>query len=79
MQGTFLHFCKLLSKLLSLQNAKAIKIIGLVKTIVMRSVKTRRMSQNAKLSFWSHFKAKSELFPELFKFCLYDIHIQSYN
>ena len=35
---------------------------------VKRSVKTRRMSQNAKLSFWSHFKAKSELFPELFKF-----------
>ena len=35
---------------------------------VMRSVKTRRMSQNAKLSFWSHFKAASELFPELFKF-----------
>ena len=41
--------------------------------------KTRLMSQNAKLSFWSHFKAKSELFPELFKFCPYDIHIQSYN
>ena len=24
-------------------------------------------------------KFKSELFPELFKFCLYDIHMQSYN
>ena len=46
---------------------------------VMRSVKTCRMSQNAKLSFWSHFKANIELFPELFKFFLYDIHIQSYN
>ena len=45
----------------------------------MQSVKTRRMSQNVKLSFWSHFKATSELFPELFKFCLNDIHIQSYN
>ena len=41
----------------------------------MRSVKTRRMSQNAQFSFWSHFKAKSELFPELFKFGLYDIYI----
>ena len=46
---------------------------------VMRSVKTRRTSQNAKLSFWSYFKAKSELFSELFKCCLYGIHIQSYN
>ena len=36
-------------------------------------------SQNAKLSFWSHFKAESELFLELFKFCLFDTHIQSYN
>ena len=35
------------------------------------------MSQNAKLSFWSHFKAKSELFQELLKFCLYDINIQN--
>ena len=35
---------------------------------VMWSVKTRRMSQNAKLSFWSQFIATSELFPELFKF-----------
>ena len=41
----------------------------------MRSVKTRLMLQNLKLSFWYHFKAKSELFPELFKFYLYDIHI----
>ena len=41
---------------------------------VMRSVKTRWMSQNAKLSFWSHLKAKGKLFPELFKFCLYVIH-----
>ena len=32
-----------------------------------------------KIDFWSHFKATSELFPELFKFCLNDIHIQSYN
>ena len=46
---------------------------------VMRYVKTRWMSQNAKLSFWSHLKTKSKLFPELFKFSLYDIHIQSYN
>ena len=46
---------------------------------VMKSVKTHRMSQNAKLGFWSHFKGKSEPFPELFKFGLYDIHIQSYN
>ena len=46
---------------------------------VMRSVKTSRMLQNAKFIFWSHFKAKSELFPELLKLCLYDIHIQSYN
>ena len=46
---------------------------------VMWSVKTRRMSKNAKLSFWSHFKAKSELFPKVLKFCLNDIHIQSYN
>ena len=46
---------------------------------VMQSVKTPQMSQNAKLSFWSHFKATSKLFPELFKFCLSDIHIQSYN
>ena len=46
---------------------------------VMQSVKTHGMLQNAKLSFWSHFKAKSELFPGLYKFCLYDIHIQSYN
>ena len=46
---------------------------------VMQSVKTRRMLQNAKLSFWSHFKPTSELFPELFKFCLNDIHIKSYN
>ena len=45
----------------------------------MQSVKTRWMSQNAKLSFWSHFKASSELFPELFKLYLNDIHIQSYN
>ena len=45
----------------------------------MRSVKTRPMSQNAKLSFWSQIKAKSKLFPELFKLSLYDIHIQSYN
>ena len=37
------------------------------------------MTQNAKLSFWSHFKALSELFPQLIKFCLYDIHIQSCN
>ena len=37
------------------------------------------MLQNAELSFWSHFKAKSGLFPELFEFRLYDIHIQSYN
>ena len=41
--------------------------------------KTRWMSQNAKLSFWSQSKAKSELFPELFKFCLHDIYIQSYD
>ena len=45
----------------------------------MQSVKTRQMSQNAKMSFWSHIKAKSKLCPELFRFCLYDIHIQSYN
>ena len=31
------------------------------------------------LGFWSQFIATSELFPELFKFCLNDIHIQSYN
>ena len=37
-------------------------------TFVMRSVKTRQMLENAKLSFWSHFKAKSEYFPELFNF-----------
>ena len=42
---------------------------------VMPSVKTPWMSQNAKLCFWSHFKTKSEFYPELFKFCLYDIHI----
>ena len=41
----------------------------------MQCVKTRRMSQNAKLSFWFQFKAKNELFPELFKFCLFDFHI----
>ena len=45
----------------------------------MRYVKTCWMSQNAKFNLWSHFKPKSELFPELFKFCLFDIHIQSYN
>ena len=39
----------------------------------MRSVKICRMLQNAKLSFGSHFKATSELFPELFKFNLNDI------
>ena len=44
---------------------------------MMWSVNTCRMSQNAKLGFWSYFTAKSELFPELFKFCLYEIHIQS--
>ena len=44
---------------------------------VMRSVKTCRMSQNANLI--AQFIATSELFPELFKFCLNDIHIQSYN
>ena len=49
------------------------------KTNVMRSVKTRRMSQNAKLCFRSHFKAEIELFPERFKFCVSDIHIQSYD
>ena len=46
---------------------------------VIRSVKTCWMSHNAKFSFWSHFKAESELFPELFKFGLYDIHIERYN
>ena len=46
---------------------------------VMQSVKTCQMSQNAKLSFWSHFKATSEPFPELLKFCLDDIRIPSYN
>ena len=32
-----------------------------------------------KIKFWSHCKATSKFFPELFKFCLNDIHIQSYN
>ena len=45
----------------------------------MRSVKTCQMSQNAKLSLLSHFKATSEPFQELIKFCLNDIHIQTYN
>ena len=45
----------------------------------MRSVKTRRMSENAKLGFWFHFKAKREYFSELFKFVLDDINIQSYD
>ena len=44
----------------------------------MQSGKTCRMSQNAKLTLWSHFKAISKLFPELFELFLYDIHIQSY-
>ena len=51
----------------------------MLKTYVMRSVRTCRMSQNAKLSFWFHFKAESKLFPEFLKFCLHDIHIQSYD
>ena len=45
----------------------------------MRCVKSRRMLQNTKLSFWSQFIATSDLFPELFKFCLNDIHIQNYD
>ena len=44
---------------------------------VRRSVKTCRMSQNANLI--AQFIATSELFPELFKLYLNDIHIQSYN
>ena len=55
-----------------LLNRKIIQMIlclGLhFKSYVMRSVKTHRMLQNAKLSFWSHFKAKSELFPECLSF-----------
>ena len=37
------------------------------------------MSQDAKIEFWANFKAKRKPFPELFKICLYDIHIKSYN
>ena len=61
------------------QNISKIAYQYHIYTYMMRSVKTRRMTQNAKLTFWSHFKAKKELFLELIKFCLYEIHIQSYN
>ena len=32
-----------------------------------------------KIDFMVSFKSLSELFPQLFELCLYDIHIQSYD
>ena len=43
----------------------------------MQYMKTRRMSQNAKLSLWSHLKLKVSYIQNSLKFGLYDIHIQS--